>query len=72
MAAAIVGMERIALLIGRCAVYEQLYFTGEVPELARSAIDDLKNALRALYTTILQVLSRLIKVFNGTSWKSPF
>ena len=62
-------MERVALWIGRCAVYEQLYITGEgipVPEVARSAINDLKNALLALYVTVLQILSRLIKVFNGT------
>ena len=69
MGAAVIGMERIALWIARCAVYEQLYFTGDVisvPEVAVSAMNDLKNALLALYTTILEVLSRLIKVFNGT------
>ena len=61
-------MERIALWIGRCAVYEQLYFMGDgipVTELAKNAMNDLKLALLALYTTILQVLSRLIKIFNG-------
>ena len=70
MGATVVGMERITLWIGRCAIYEQLYFMGgvntPVPEIARKALDRLHNALLALYTTILQVLSRLIKVFNGT------
>ena len=74
MAAAVVGMERIALWIGRCAVYEQLYFMGgvsqPVPEIARSATDGLHNALIALYISILQVLGRLIKIFNGTSRKN--
>ena len=62
-------MERIALWIGRCAVYEQLYFMEgviPVPEVARSALNDLHNAILALYSTIFQVLSRLIKIFNGT------
>ena len=65
-------MERIAVWIGRCAIYEQLYFSSgsDIPEVARRAIDDLSNALLALYTTILQVLSRLIKIFNGT-YASP-
>ena len=67
LAAAVVGMERITRWIGRCAIYEHLYFTEEinVPEAAKSAIADLHNALLTLYTTILGVLSRLIKVFNG-------
>ena len=74
LGAAVIGMERIALWIGRCAVYEQLYFIGgvTVPDVARTAIDGLYSALLALYATILQVLSRLIKVFNGISSYSPF
>ena len=69
MAAAVVGMERVALCIGRCAIYEQLYFSNrsDIPDVARRAIDDLSNALLALYTTILQVLGRLVNIFNGTN-----
>jgi len=64
-AAAIVGMERIAMLIGRCAIYEQLYLTDEIPIKAQEAVENLRSGLLALYTTILQALCRLIKVFQG-------
>ena len=68
LGAAVIGMERISLWIGRCAVYEQLYLAEiNMPAALRSAITDLHNALLTLYTTILRVLSLLIKVFNGTN-----
>lgn len=51
---------------------QELLAAAVVPELARSAMSDLKNALLALYTNIPQVLSCLIKVFNGISRKYAF
>ena len=66
MAAAIVAMERIAILIGRCTIYEQLYLSNkDIPHIAEKATENLHIALLALYTTILQALSQLIRVFNG-------
>ena len=65
MAAAIVTTERIAVLIGRCAIYEQLYLTGDVPLNAQEATENLRRRLLTLYTAILQALSQLIRVFKG-------
>ena len=65
MAAAIVGVERAACLIGRCAIYEQLYLTGDVPKNAKEATENLRKGLLALYTVILQALCRLIRVFQS-------
>jgi len=63
---AIVAVERIAILIGRCTIYEQLYIINcEIPVIADRATEDLRVALLALYTAILQALSRLMKVFEG-------
>ena len=60
-------MERIAILIGRCTIYEQLYLGGnDIPDIAGKAIEDLRGALVALYTAILQALSRVMRVFQGT------
>jgi len=33
-----VGMERVAVLIGRCATYEWLYLTGHVPKNAEGLL----------------------------------
>ncbi|KAF8417668.1 hypothetical protein EV426DRAFT_645734, partial [Tirmania nivea] len=64
-AAAIVGMERIAVLIGRCAIYEQLYLTGSVLKNVEVATENLRRVLLTLYTAVLQALCRLIRVFMG-------
>ena len=59
-------MERIATLIDRCTIYEQLYLgSGGVSGIAGKAIENLRVALLALHTAILQVLSRLMRVFKG-------
>ena len=59
-------MERIAILIGRCAIYEQLYLSSnDIPDIAEKATDSLRIALLALYTAILQALCRLMRVFEG-------
>jgi len=59
-------MERIAILIGRCTIYEQLYLiTNDIPDIAETATENLRIALLALYTAILQALSRLVRVFKG-------
>ncbi|KAF8427950.1 hypothetical protein EV426DRAFT_640542 [Tirmania nivea] len=74
LAAAIVAMERIAILIGRCTIYEQLYlYSNDIPDIANKATGDLRAALLALYTAILQALCRLISVFKGkcNPLKSP-
>jgi len=63
--AAIAGMERVAVLIGCCAIYEQLYLTGDVPENAKEATENHRSGLLTLYTAILQALCRLIRVFQG-------
>ena len=65
MAAAIVGMERVAVLIGRCAIYEQLYLTDDIPKNAKEATENLRKGLLALYTAILQALCRLIRIFQS-------
>ena len=63
---AIVAVERIAILIGRCTIYEQLYIINcEIPVIAEKATENLRVALLALYTAILQALSRLMRVFEG-------
>jgi len=56
LAAATAGMERVAVLIGRCAIYEQLYLTDDIPENAEDATDNLRRGLLSLYTAILLAL----------------
>ena len=59
-------MERIAILIGRCTIYEQLYLnTNDIPDIVEKATEDLRTALLALYTAILHVLGHLVKVFKS-------
>ena len=59
-------MERIAILIGRCTIYEQLYLSNnDIPDIAEKANENLRAALLTLYTAILQVLSELVRVFKG-------
>ena len=59
-------MERIAILIGRCTIYEQLYLnTNDIPDIVEKATEDLRTALLALYTGILQLLSQLVMVFKS-------
>ncbi|RPB27796.1 hypothetical protein L211DRAFT_802387 [Terfezia boudieri ATCC MYA-4762] len=65
LAAAIVGMERVSVLIGRCAIYEQLYLTDDPPKNAKEATENLRQALLSLYTAILLALCRFIRVFQG-------
>lgn len=69
LATAVVGTERIALLIARCTVYEQLYFKEaiDIPHVAKIASIELRDSLIALYIAILQVLSRLINLFKSTN-----
>ncbi|KAF8417658.1 ankyrin repeat-containing domain protein [Tirmania nivea] len=64
-AAAIIGMERVAMLIGCSTIYEQLYLTSHVPENAKEATEILRKGLLALYVAILQALCRLIRIFQG-------
>jgi len=42
-AAAIVGIERFAVLIGRCTIYEQLYLTDDAPKNAEEATENLRR-----------------------------
>ena len=66
MQQAIIAMERITFLVGRCTIYEKLYLTEcEVPDIIIKATDDLRRALVLLYTAILRALSRCMKVFKG-------
>ena len=63
-------MERIGILIGRCTIYEQLYLGGNgIPDIVDKAMGNLRGALVALYVTILQALSRLMRIFQG---KGPY
>jgi len=65
-------MERIAILLGRCTIYEQLYLSSnDIPDIAEKATQDLRAALLSLYTAILQALSGLMVVFNGTNLTQP-
>ena len=67
---AIIAMERIAFLVGRCTIYEKLYFIEckgiKIPDIAKTATDELRGALVILYIAILRALSRCIRVFKGT------
>ncbi|KAF8417665.1 hypothetical protein EV426DRAFT_709692 [Tirmania nivea] len=65
LAAATAGVERVALLIGRCAIYEQLYLTDDVPKDAEEATGNLRRVLLTLYKAILQALCQLIRVFES-------
>ena len=58
-------MERVAVLIGRCAIYEQLYLTNDAPNNANEATENLRRGLLTLYTAILHALCRFIRVFQG-------
>ena len=66
MGAAIVGMERVAVLIERCAIYERLYLIHNAPKDAEGATENLRRVLLTLYTAMLQALCRLIRVFKGS------
>ena len=55
------------MLIGRCAIYEQLYLSGDVPKDAEEATENLRRGLLTLYTAILQALCRLTRLFQGNS-----
>jgi len=55
------------VLIGRCAIYEQLYLTDDVPKNAEVAIDNLRHGLLTLYIAMVQALYRLLNVFKGKS-----
>ena len=41
------------MLIGRCAIYEQLYLTDDVPKNAAVATENLRKGLLTLYTSVL-------------------
>ena len=60
-----VGMERVAVLIERCAIYERLYLIHNAPKDAEDATENLRRVLLTLYAAMLQVLCRLIRVFKG-------
>ena len=63
---AIIAMERITSLVGRCTIYEKLYLIEcEGSETAKTATDELRRVLVILYTAILRALGRCIRVFNG-------
>ena len=76
---AIIAMERITFLIGRCTIYEGLYLCEDIKDpdivesaglvdstdIAKTATAELRRALVILYSAILQVLTRCIKIFNG-------
>ena len=54
------------MLIGRCAIYKQLYLTGDVPKHAEEAAENLGKGLLTLYTAILHALCQLIRIFQGS------
>ena len=60
------------MLIGRCAIYERLYLTNNLPNNAIEATEYLSRGLLTLYTTILQALCRLIRVFQGRNSLFPY
>jgi len=66
---AIIAMERIAFLVGRCTIYEKLYLTEcegiNIPDIAKTATDELRRALVVLYAAILRALSQCMRVFKG-------
>jgi len=53
------------MLIGRCAIYEQLYLSGDVTKNAEEATVNLRTGLLTLHKAILLALCRLIWVFQG-------
>jgi len=54
--AILVGLEKTACLIHRCAIYELLYLNG-----ATAASENLENSMLSLYTAILKFLARAIE-----------
>lgn len=54
MAAVLVGIEAVARLMLRCAVYERLYLA---PRLGLSVCQNLEEVLESVYTAILAFLA---------------
>jgi hypothetical protein len=54
----LIAVERIANLIDRCAVYEELYLKNANGGSQTNAVRNFENALIGLYTAILQFLVR--------------
>ena len=57
--AILVGLEKTAFLIDRCAIYESLC-TGD-----SAASRNLEKSILRLYTAILKFLSKAIQILNG-------
>ena len=58
--AILVGLEKTACLIDRCAVYEFLYTNGD-----SAASKNLEKSIIRLYTAILRFLTKAIKMLNS-------
>ncbi|KAF8459964.1 hypothetical protein BDZ91DRAFT_457469 [Kalaharituber pfeilii] len=64
--AALIGMDRITMLISQGTIYEQLYLTIEEPPMqGRDARNTLYRALIKLYAAILTSLSILMRHFTS-------
>lgn len=59
-----VGIERIAVIINRCAIYEALYLTNGDASRKTPAENGLMEALISLYANILKVLYRIITLYT--------
>ena len=60
MDAILVGLEKTAYLIDRCAAYEVLYIGG-----GSDASKTLEESIIRLYTAILKFLAKAIRMLNG-------
>ena len=69
MAAAIVGTERVVVLVSRCAVYTELYLGSQAVLQAQKAVQNLRKSLIKLYAAILSLLGRLIALFKNSCGK---
>jgi len=56
----LIGLEKTACIIDRCAIYEFLYLYS-----ATEASDNLKKSMLRLYTAILKFLAKAIKRSEG-------
>ena len=59
MYAILVGLEKIACLINRCAIYETLCID------ISAASKNLENSILRLYTAILKFFAKAIRMLNG-------
>ena len=65
--AILIGLEKTACIIARCAIYESLYLNG----VRTDAADDLRKLTVQLYTAILSFVAKAIARSKGALFGEP-